>query len=184
MTITIPCTFKNRHYFVLGDSYGKFRGKGNLIISDKEIIVSGKRLYSVAIRFVIHLIIITLLVLYFALFTVEGLTIKTLRDISFIYLFLLGMILSAIYNFLLLKQETLILNWDQIFKYKIDEKKNTIGFMLEKNSAVSPIVLQSDEFTNIVTAFRDKIPARESTAKGVFGTLDEIATWSEKIKEK
>jgi hypothetical protein len=151
MTIKAICSFRRKYFYSMGESNGKFRGKGTITINDESIRLQGKRVYPLPYRlFLILLIAIAPSIIF--------------RTYPFFLLLLL--ISSVLVEYFLLKEENVTLTWEEIKTYEIAAKGKTIAFSVGGNSALSPVVFQSQEFESIASAFREKVPEHERTAKG------------------
>ncbi len=159
MNISSECNFERKAYSSMSVyKYGKFRDSGKIHIDKDTIKIDGNRVYAFSFR----IFIASLLVLLPLVF------IHKLNYIFFlvIVIFVIYLLLS---EELFMKKEIIKINWDQIEKYELDYKNKRIAFSIMDNPSYSPIVFSSSRFDKFASSFRQNIPDRERTSKGLKG---------------
>ncbi len=150
--ITADVKFVLKYMYSMGQKYGKFRGKGNIVFTGDAIHITGKRIYDNMILLGTWILIVALL------FVLIG-------KVNILFWFVV-LITYYLLQYVLLKKEDFTLTWSQINKYEVDAKKNLISFSIEHKPEYSPIIFRTEQFDQIADLFREKIRDRERTSHG------------------
>lgn len=145
------CKFYKKYYRPLGERYGKFCGNGRIMITEDGIEIVGKRVLSLFVRILIILAILVIAETLTALFRAQSFRYCAAATILAVF---------CIENWFL-KSEKLDIQWAQIDKFVIHEKKEIISFTFLGQSILNPITLGGDCFGKLSILFRSKLPENE-----------------------
>ena len=152
------CKYYRQYYRALGERYGKFRGKGQITISEDAMELEGKRVYSLISRILIAVAILIITEIITAALGGEFLQHSAAASVLTVFCV----------EDIFLRKQGIRVQWNHIDRYVIDEKKKIVSFTFFGKSFLNPIALGGEVFDVLAKTLRTNIPENEYVIEKLF----------------
>ena len=148
MEFSIICQFQKKRIKALGlKDFGRYRGRGKLILNDNGISIEGRHVLSLGSRWGIGILI-------------------AIASVALTYGYaMLGFVpIYLLVEFAILKRENIIITWDNIRKYAFDLKRHLLAVDFVGPDLTSPLVACFySGFNKVANTMREIIPNKDAT---------------------
>jgi len=140
--------------------WGRFRGNGELLVSDEGIRIRGGHVHSNAAQIGIGVLLFVVLALpIFGLLAIlSGPAAAVIPGYPIVCV-----VVYSLVERVLLKKEDIFVPWLAVKGFAPDPRNQFVGFSFESNPSASPIVSRSSSWPEIVRIFKARIPDRDVT---------------------